>query len=69
MDEPHYTPDQLAAWWHVSGNTIRRLFRNVVGVMILNHPEELHKRGHASMRIPASVAQRVYEQHMQRKSK
>ena len=67
MSEKHYTPDELAKLWHVSGNTVRRMFHDVDGVMLLDRAETMHKRAHCSMRIPASVAQRIYEQYTKSK--
>jgi hypothetical protein len=63
-DEQHFKPDELAELWGVSGDTIRRLFRDVPGVLVIDRPEEMHKRSYCSMRIPESVAKRVYEKHL-----
>jgi hypothetical protein len=41
--------------------TIGRLFRDVPGVLVIDRPERMHKRKHCTMRIPESVAKRVYE--------
>lgn len=60
-DEHHFKPDELAKLWGVSVNTIRRLFRDATGVLVIDRPEKMHKRGYRSMRIPESVAKRVYE--------
>ena len=63
-DERHFKPDELAELWGVSGDTIRRLFQDVPGVLVIDRPEKMHKRGYCSMRIPESVAKRVYEKHL-----
>jgi len=60
-DEQHFKPDELAELWGVSGDLIRRLFRDMPGVLVIDRPEKMHKRGYCSMRIPESVAKRVYE--------
>ena len=60
-DERHFKPDELAELWGVSGDLIRRLFRDMPGVLVIDRPEKMHKRGYCSMRIPESVAKRVYE--------
>jgi hypothetical protein len=60
-DEQHFKPDELAELWGVSGDTIRRLFRDVPGVLVIDRPEKMHKRSYSTMRIPESVARRVYE--------
>jgi hypothetical protein len=60
-DEQHFKPNELAELWGVSVATIRRLFRDVPGVLVIDRPEKMHKRRHCTMRIPESVAKRVYE--------
>ena len=60
-DEQHYKPDELAKLWGLDGSTIRRLFRDVPGVLVIDRPERMHKRRFSTMRIPESVAKRVYE--------
>lgn len=59
--EIHYTPDQLAVVWGLDGNTVRRIFENEPGVLRIERPEKMHKRGYCTMRIPDSVAQRVHD--------
>jgi hypothetical protein len=58
--EYHYKPVELAKQWGFSDDFIRDLFKNEPGVLVVNHPETLHKRGYTALRIPASVAERVY---------
>lgn len=58
--EQHYTPVQLAKRWGLSATSVRELFRNEPGVIMIDRPEKMHKRGYVSMRIPESVAERVY---------
>ena len=58
--EKHYTPEALGKLWSFSGNTIREMFRNEPGVIKVDHRETRSKRNYCSMRIPASVAQKVY---------
>jgi len=60
-DEQHFKPDELAELWGISATTIRRLFRDVPGVLVIDRPEQMHKRRFSTMRIPESVARRVYE--------
>jgi hypothetical protein len=59
--EQHYAPSEVAAFWALSENTIRSLFENEPGVLIIDRPEQRHKRGYRSMRIPESVIRRVGE--------
>jgi hypothetical protein len=63
-DELHYKPAQLAKLWGFHPDKVREWFQNEPGVLIEDHPEKLHKRGYKSMRIPASVAARVYDRHI-----
>jgi len=60
-DEQPFKPAELAKLWGVGGDTIRRLFRDVPSVLVIDRPEKRCKRGYCSMRIPESVAKRVYE--------
>ena len=57
--ERHYTVAELAAAWRLSEDTVRRLFRNEPGVIIISR----QRRGfriYETIRIPESVAKRVY---------
>ena len=57
--EKHYAAGELAALWGLSADTIRRLFANEPGVVILSR-HNLRKRTYRTLRIPASVADRVH---------
>lgn len=58
--EPHYTPEELGRAWGLAANTIRRMFETEPGVLRIKRPERMHTRGYTTMRIPKSVADRVY---------
>ena len=58
--EHHYRAKDLAALWGLSPTAIRRLFRDEPGVLRYARPKKGHQRDYASLRIPASVAERVY---------
>jgi hypothetical protein len=45
-------------------SAIRALFKDELGVLFLNRPGKKNKRSYVSMRIPASVAKRVYDLHL-----
>jgi hypothetical protein len=66
VGEPHYKPRELAKLWGFSVDKVREWFKNEPGVLIIDRRESMHKRGYLSMRIPASVAQRVYDRHLSR---
>lgn len=59
--EKHYTVGEIADLWALSTDTVRNLFRDHPGVVKLDSPERLTKRGYCVLRIPESVAQRVHE--------
>ena len=58
--ETHYSVSEVAKLWHLSEDTIRRIFRDVPGVLKLGAPERLRKRGYVLLRIPESVLQAVH---------
>jgi hypothetical protein len=58
--ERHFKPEELGKLWGLSANAIRTLFEEEVGVLKINRPEKLHKRKYVTLRIPASVAERVH---------
>ncbi len=59
-NEHHYSVQELAAAWNVSPDTIRRLFLNEPGVLNFSRPSR-RKRVYRPIRIPATVAERVYQ--------
>ncbi len=58
--EQHFSPAQLAEMWGLSSDFIRDTFLDEPGVLKINRPETMHKRGYCSLRIPRSVAHRVH---------
>ena len=60
--DQHYVPGELAKLWHMSPNSVRRIFRNEPGVILIEPPtpKKPRKRRLVQMRIPASVVQRVH---------
>lgn len=59
--ERHYSVLELSNLWGFSDRTIRRLFDTEPGIIKIDRPETRKKRRYTSMRIPARVAQRVYQ--------
>jgi hypothetical protein len=57
----HYTPVQLANDWGFSADFVRDLFKDEPGVIVIERPERMKKRGYTSLRIPVQVADRVYK--------
>lgn len=60
-DEPHFTPEELATSRKVHPNTIRKIFVDEPGVLRLGHPASRKRRQYFTLRIPASVAERVFK--------
>ena len=58
--EKHYTPQELADIWGVSVDSIRRIFRDEPGVLKMGERSQKHKQQYLTLRIPESVAERVY---------
>ena len=63
--EKHLSPQELAESWGLSTTRIRRMFEGEPGVLRLGEPSrrlgKKLKRRYFTMRIPESVAIRVYE--------
>jgi hypothetical protein len=60
LSEKYWTVRELASSWHVSPDAIRKLFRNEPGVLALGERSPKDKRPYLTLRIPESVALRVY---------
>jgi hypothetical protein len=58
--ERHYSVAEVASLWNLSEDSIRRLFRDKPGVLKLDSPERLRKRGYCVLRIPESVVQKIH---------
>jgi hypothetical protein len=58
--EKHFSVIELAELWGLAPDTIRPLFANRPGVLKIVRPESRRKRVYSTLRIPASVAERVH---------
>lgn len=67
MHEQHHAPSYYAKLWSLSDDAVRGLFRGEEGVLEIDRPEKMHKRGYTSLRIPESVAERVYARLMSKR--
>ena len=56
----HYSPAELGQLWGLSVETIRRMFDREPGVLIFENPDRGSERRRSTMRIPESIAERVY---------
>lgn len=65
VTEHHFHPADLAKLWGLSPSKIRRMFENEPGVMLVGSPSRrvgrALRRSYFTMRIPASVAERVHQ--------
>jgi hypothetical protein len=59
LPEKFYTVRELATEWRVSEDTVRRLFEKEPGVLVLGDSSPRRKRRYRTIRIPASVLERV----------
>ena len=57
--EEHFTVNQVAQRRNLSTNTVRRLFANEPGVVVICRPKP-KKRTYRVLRIPESVERRVF---------
>jgi hypothetical protein len=64
LTERHYSAKQLAQMWGLSPMAIRRMFRNEPGVLRFGRENKGHQRDYVTLRIPVSVAERVYRRCM-----
>lgn len=63
--QPHYTLGELAKQWHFSRRTLVGWFRDVPDVIRYRTNAKLkkgRKQIHESVRVPESVARRVYRE-------
>jgi hypothetical protein len=63
--EPHFTVKELAESWNVSDVVVFRMFQDEPGVMRLGSTST-RRRVRRELRIPQSVAERVYASRLNR---
>ncbi|HZY74558.1 MAG TPA: hypothetical protein VFE22_15725 [Edaphobacter sp.] len=59
--ERHYSVAEVASMWNLSEDVIRELFEDEPGVFILGSKTNSKKRRYVTLRIPATVVERVYQ--------
>lgn len=59
--ERHYAPCEVAELWRLDAETIRRLFQDEPGVMVLQAPIRKGRRPYKTIRIPHSVLEHVHK--------
>ena len=60
--DPHYSPQFYAELWGTSVSTVVRWFQDMEGVLKLSTSAKSGKRTRVELRIPFSLAMRVYRQ-------
>lgn len=58
--ERHYTVAEIAAIWNLSKDTVRRMFQNEPGVLVLGGHSSARKRQYTTLRVPQSTMERVH---------
>jgi len=61
--DPHYSPQFYAELWGVSVSTVTRWFQDLAGVLKLSKSTRSGGRARVELRIPYSLAMRVYQEH------
>jgi len=61
--EQHFTIGHLAELWGWDVDTVRPWFDGVPGLQVVAHPEKMNKRSYTSIRVPASIAEKIYLLH------
>jgi hypothetical protein len=64
--DPHYSPPFYAELWGLSVSTVVRWFQDEDGVLKLSGSGKNGKRGRVELRIPFSLAMRVYRERTRR---
>jgi hypothetical protein len=61
FSERHYTVAEIAEMWNLSAETVRRLFGNEPGVLVIGDDDpDSGTRRYRTLRIPESVLTRVH---------
>jgi hypothetical protein len=60
--DPHYSPQFYAELWGMSVSTVLRWFQDMEGVLKFSKPSKNGKRSRIELRIPFSLAMRVYRE-------
>jgi hypothetical protein len=65
--DPHFSPQFYAEWFGLSASTIIRWFQDMDGVLKLSKASKNGKRTRIELRIPLSLAMRVYHERTRRR--
>ncbi|HXN23345.1 MAG TPA: hypothetical protein VOA41_11450 [Candidatus Dormibacteraeota bacterium] len=57
----HFSPAEIAELWGLSVDSVRKIFENEPGVLVLGNPEPRRgKRSYTTLRVPVHVIERVH---------
>ena len=59
--ERYYDVQEIAAMWNLSEDSVRRIFKNEPGVLVLGNRTKNNKRRYTTLRIPQSVLEKVHK--------
>lgn len=57
--EVFFTVDMIAVEWNLDRDTVRKLFEDEPGVLVIQAKPSRHKRRYRTLRIPPHVKERV----------
>lgn len=60
VSERHYSVAEVAVLWNLSQDTVRRLFLNEPGVLVLGDLNPRRSRRYVTLRIPEHILERVH---------
>jgi hypothetical protein len=60
FQEAHYTVAEVAEMWKLSADTVRKVFENEPGVLVIGTAGGRGKGGYRTLRIPESIVERVH---------
>jgi hypothetical protein len=63
VSERHWSVAEIAAAWNLSEDSVRRLFANEPGVLVIGRRIRGSKRRYTTLRIPQSVVERVHSRY------
>ena len=61
--DPHFSPQFYAELWGMSPSTVIRWFQDMEGVLKLSMPTRNGRRSRVELRIPFSLAMKLYREH------
>jgi hypothetical protein len=57
----HFSPVEIAGLWNISVDSVRKIFENEPGVLVLGNIQPRRgKRNYTTLRIPAYIVERVH---------